>query len=154
MKYCIVLIVFFFIACITESCGKRCNDSGCTGTDVPLFGFRLSNNANKDLLTGAFKVYDSSQLRIKAKRVNASSLEDISRGFRFFGDTLAITSFSVNERFSVYYLQLNGTITDSFFFRYNKNVNACCDLSQFNFTQHNTMAVTASKLPYLHVIVK
>ena len=154
MKKLIVAATVIGFAFMIESCGKSCKDAGCPGFVPALFGFRLVNGANKDLLTGPFKVYDSAQLRIKGKRIGSGALEDISRGFRYLGDTLAVSAFSVNENYSVYYLQLNGTTTDSFFFRYNKNVNACCDLSDFSFTQHNTTSVTASKLPFTHVVVK
>lgn len=135
-------------------CGKNCRDVNCPTVPPPFFGFRLTNSANKDILTGTFKVYDSSQLRIRAKRVNSSTLETIDRFFNYTGDTVAYTAFTVNNAYAAYYLQLNGTITDSFFFSYNKKATDCCDLSNYSLSSINTTPITGFELPVSYVLKK
>jgi len=138
----------------SQGCGKSCRDAACPNAIPPFFAFRITNSAKKDLLTGAFKVYDSAQLRINAKRVNSSTIESVPRFFNYSGDTLALTGFNVDEKYAVYYVQLNGTTTDSLYFRYNKNVNECCDLSNYSFIKHNSLTVSPVNLPASYVIVK
>ena len=138
----------------SQGCGKSCRDAACPNAIPPFFAFRITNAAKKDLLTGTFKVYDSSQLRINAKRVNSSAIESVPRFFSYSGDTLALTGFNVDEKYAVYYVQLNGVTTDSLYFKYNKNVTECCDLSNYTFTQHNSLTLSPAKLPASYVIVK
>lgn len=151
-------LFFISLATVTlfmiDGCGKSCRDTACAPVSIPFFAFRLTNAAKKDLLTGTAKVYDSSQLFIKAKRNNSATLESITRVFSYSGDTLALTGFNVSEVYTVYYLQLNGTTTDSLYFQYNKNVTACCDLSNFTFNRLNTTSITPVKLPATFAFVK
>lgn len=135
-------------------CGKNCRDASCPTVVPAFFAFRLTNSADKDLLAGPAKMYDTAQLRIRAKRSNSGNLELINRVFTQSGDTLVLTGFNVSQDFSVYYLQLNGVTTDSLFFQYNKNVTACCDLSNFTFNRFNTTSISPAKLPATFVIRK
>ncbi|MBX9784034.1 MAG: hypothetical protein K2X48_12160 [Chitinophagaceae bacterium] len=139
---------------ILGGCGKNCRDASCPNIAPAFFAFRITNAAKKDLLTGPAKVYDSSQLLISARRFNSSALEPVTRVFSYSGDTLALAGFNVRETYSVYYLKLNGITTDSFFFRYNKNATACCDLSNFTFNQFNTTSVTPVQLPATFGVIK
>jgi hypothetical protein len=150
-----ILVSFLLLgAVISAGCGKNCRDVGCAVTPPPFFSFRITNNANKDLLTGAFKLYDTAQLQIKAKRNNSSSLESVQRVFSFFGDTLAVTGFNVNKNYTAYYLQLNGTISDTMFFNFNERVDQCCDLSFFSLNKVNNTTVTGYELPTTFVFKK
>lgn len=150
------LLIFLVLAgaVISAGCGKNCRDVGCAVAPPPFFAFRITNNANKDLLTGAFKQFDSSQLSIRARRNNSSSLETINRVFSFTGDTLALTGFNVNRNYAVYYLQLNGNITDSLFFNYNERIDQCCDLSFYSLGKVNTTGVSSFNLPNTYVLKK
>jgi hypothetical protein len=144
-----VVAIFF-----SSGCGKNCRDAACPNLAPPFFAFRLTNSTDKDLLTGPAKIYDTSQLRIRAKRNNSTTIENINRVFNFTGDTLALTGFTVDNNYAVYYLQLNGTITDSLFYRFNESATACCDLSSFTFNQFNNTTITPVKLPATFVIKK
>lgn len=153
MKNILQFVSVFLIAGIA-GCRNNCRDVACPSLQPPFFAVRLINNAGKDLVTGAFKQYDSSQIRISARRTNSSSVDNIDRFFNFSGDTVAYTGFIVSKDYSVYLLRLNGSITDSFFFNYNQNATACCDLSNFNFTRVNNTNVTAIKLPASYIYQK
>jgi hypothetical protein len=154
MKKSALVFLSFAALVLSAGCGKNCRDASCPNIVPPFFAFRLTNSADKDLLTGPAKVYDTSQLRIRARRNNSATIDNINRVFNFVGDTLALTGFTVSNDYSVYYLQLNGTTTDSLFYRFNQNATACCDLSNFTFNQFNTTGITPVKLPATFVIKK
>ncbi|HEX4958100.1 MAG TPA: hypothetical protein VFV46_07975 [Lacibacter sp.] len=135
-------------------CGNNCRDVNCQSVPPAFFGFRLVNGSGKDLLTGAFKQYDSSQLRIRAKQKNTAALTTIDRFFSYSGDTSAYAAFTVTDQFDVYYLQLNGAVTDSFYFNYTRNATDCCDLSYFSFNRVNTTSITPIRLPGSYVLQK
>jgi hypothetical protein len=154
MKKIIFASVTIITVLMSAGCGKNCRDAACPSIAVPFFAFRITNAANKDLLTGPAKIYDSSQVMIKARRNNSSNLENITRFFSFTSDTFALTGFNVTQAYRVYYLQLNGVTTDSLFFKYNENLTDCCDLSTYTFNQFNSNVITPAKLPATFVIVK
>jgi hypothetical protein len=154
MKNKLVVFLFLIGAAISAGCGKNCRDVGCAAAPPAFFAFRITNNANKDLLTGMFKRYDSSQVLIKAKRNNSSSLESVQRVFSFTGDTLALTGFTVNKNYATYYLQLNGAISDTLVFNFNERIDQCCDLSFYSLNKVNTTDVTGYGLPTTFVFKK
>lgn len=154
MKNILLLSICVVFVIGMAGCGNNCRDVNCIDPVPAFFGFRMVNTAGKDLLTGAFKQYDSSQLRIRAKQKNSSSINNIDRFFNYSGDTSAYSVFIVTDNYEVYYLQLNGTTTDSFYFNYNKNATDCCDLSYYSFNRVNSTSVTPIKLPGSYVLVK
>ncbi len=150
-----ILVTFILImTVISAGCGKNCRDVGCSTAPPPFFALRITNNTNKDLLTGTFKQYDSAQVRIKARRSNSSSLETVERVFSFSGDTLVLTGFNVNKNYAVYYLQLNNIITDSMFFYFTEKIDQCCDLSFYSLGKVNTTSVADVNLPNTYTFKK
>ena len=154
MKYILLLLMGSAFVAGIAGCGNNCRDVNCQSLPPAFFGFRLVNTSGKDLLTGTFKQYDSSQLRIRAKQKNSSAVDNIDRFFNYSGDTVAYTAFNVTDMYEVYYLQLNGTTTDSFYFNYNKSATDCCDLSYYSFNRVNSASVTPLKLPGTYVLQK
>lgn len=153
MKNKVLTLVALSALILMWGCGKNCRDASCPTVVPAFFAFRLTNSADKDLLAGPAKLYDTSQVRIRAKR-NTGSIEAVNRVFTQSGDTLVLTGFNVSQDFSVYYLQLNGVTTDSLYFQYNKSVTDCCDLSNFTFNRFNTTSITPARLPASFVIKK
>jgi hypothetical protein len=154
MKMKILVPFIILAALISAGCGKNCRDVGCAAAPPAFFAFRITNNANKDLLTGAFKQFDSTQLQIKARRNNSSTLETVQRVFNFYGDTLALTGFTVNKSYATYYLQLNGAISDTLVFNFNERIDNCCDLSFYSLGKVNTATVSGYNLPNTYVFKK
>jgi hypothetical protein len=148
MKYILFLLVGVAVVAGIAGCGNNCRDVNCQSIPPAFFGFRLVN------ASGTFKQYDSSQLRIRARQKNATSVDTIDRFFNYTGDSVAYTAFIVTDRYDVYYLQLNGTVTDSFYFNYNQNATNCCDLSYYSFNRVNSAVVTPIKLPGSFVLQK
>ncbi len=134
--------------------GSRCGGSDCARVDcgnpiLPGFSFRLVGATGNDLIGGVHKRYDSANVKIRAKRVSNGAVENISRSFQVISDTNYITGFAVSKDYSIYYLTLNNTITDSLLFGYNKRETDCCDKSYFSLNKVNTADLTPPlALPY------
>jgi hypothetical protein len=154
MKNILLLFISSTFAAGIAGCGNNCRDVNCPPVKPAFFAFRLVNNNGKDLLTGAFKQYDSSQLRIRARNVSDGALVGVDRFFSYSGDTSAYSSFVAKQEHSVYYLQLNGVITDSFYFNYRNRATDCCNLSNFEFNRVNSTTVTPVELPASYILQK
>ncbi|MFY7839160.1 MAG: hypothetical protein ACOVP7_02740 [Lacibacter sp.] len=145
----IFLSVLMAAAFAGTGCGGDCATTDCGNPKVPLFSFRLLNNNGKDLLGGTTKIYDSANVKILAKRADNGLVENINRTFNIIADTNYITAIAVSQTYSVYYLSLNNTVTDSLFFGYNKRQTECCDESFYSLNKINTAALTPIiGLPY------
>lgn len=138
----LTFVSVLFVSVIFVQCGKDCAREECELAPPPTFSFRLLNNANKDLLVGPAKQYDSAQLKITAKRVSNGNIENIKRLFYYIGDSIATTGFTVNKDYAVYYLSLNNTVTDSMFFGYNSRQSGCCDMSNYYLSRFNTTDIS------------
>ncbi|MBY0479154.1 MAG: hypothetical protein K2Q24_16010 [Chitinophagaceae bacterium] len=138
----LIFVSVLFVSAIFVQCGKDCAREECDIAPPPTFSFRLLNNANKDLLVGAAKQYDSANLKITAKRISNGNIENINRLFYFIGDTIATTGFTVNKNYSVYYLSLNNNVTDSMQFGYSEQNSGCCDMSNYYLSRFNTTDIT------------
>lgn len=134
----LTLVSVLFVSAAFVQCGKDCAREECDIAPPPTFSFRLLNNADKDLLVGAAKQYDSSNVRITAKRASNGSIENINRLFYFIGDSIATTGFTVNKNYSVYYLSLNNNVTDSMQFGFSQRNSTCCDVSSYFLSRFNT----------------
>lgn len=130
------------IAVLFTQCKGDCARQDCDIAPPPTFSFRLLNSAGKDLLTGPAKVYDSSQLKITAKELSTGTVSAIPRLFYYIGDTIATTGFTVNKKYSVYYLSLNNIVTDSMFFGFTSKQSTCCDLSYYYLSRFNTTDIS------------
>ncbi len=146
------LILFSIVAATVvagSGCGSDCARTDCGNAVLPIFSFRLLNGAGKDLLTGPYKQYDTVNLVLKAKRTDNGTVETIRRSITVVADTNYLTSFSVSNTYSAYYISLNNTITDSLIFGYNRKETDCCDMSYFSLNKVNTSAVSPPlSLPY------
>lgn len=138
----LIFVSVLIVSVLFLQCGKDCAREECELMPPPTFSFRILNNANKDLLVGPAKQYDSAQLKITAKRVSNSSIENIKRLFYYIGDTIATTGFTVNKDYAVYYLSLNNTVTDSMFFGLNSRQSTCCDMSNYYLSRINTTDIS------------
>ena len=143
MKNKLLIFVSLLIGSVLFlQCGKDCAREECELAPYPTFSFRLLNNANKDLLVGPAKQYDSAQLKITAKRISNGNIENIKRLFYYIGDTIATTGFTVSKEYAVYYLSLNNTVTDSMFFGFNSRISGCCDMSNYYLSSINTTDIS------------
>lgn len=146
IKFLIVAASFLAITTLTN-CGNDCAKEVCDEPPPPLFFFRIVNSGNKDLVVGPAKIYDTSILKITARRTSNSIIEAISREFFIIknkqnsADSICTTGISIKIDYSVYYLSLNNVVTDSIYFGYNKRQNNCCDLSSFNFVKLNSFTI-------------
>jgi len=131
-----------FVSAVFVQCKGDCAKEECDQIAPPTFSFRLLNSANKDLLVGAAKVYDSANLKITAKAVNNGAITTIPRLFYYIGDSIATTGFTVNKNYSVYYLSLNNVVTDSMSFGFTDKQSACCDLSYYYLARFNTTDIS------------
>jgi hypothetical protein len=147
-KLLIVSSVLLF-SIVSVRCGSDCARTDCGNPVFPNFTFRLLNSAGKDIVAGPAKIYDTSNVKILGKLTSNGSVENIKRIHQVIGDTSCFTVFSVSKNYSVYYLSLNNTVTDSLFFTYIPKQTECCDNSYFSFTKRNTADITpALALPY------
>lgn len=138
----LIIASVLFVSAVFVQCKGDCAKEECDNMAPPTFSFRLLNSANKDLLVGTAKQYDSANLKITAKAVSNGSITTINRLFYYIGDTIATTGFTVDKNYSVYYLSLNNVVTDSMFFGYTPKQSACCDLSYYYFNRFNTTDIT------------
>lgn len=127
--------------------GSRCGGTDCARTDCgnpifPSFSFRLVGSTGNDLIGGVKKQYDTANVKILARRISSGAVENVKRSFQVIADTNYITGFSVNKDFSIYYLSLNNTVTDSLLFGYNTRQTECCDKSFFSLNKFNTSDIT------------
>ncbi len=138
----LIFVSVLIVSVLFLQCGKDCAREECEIQPPATFSFRLLNSANKDLLVGAAKQYDTLNLNISAKRVSNGNVENIKRLFYFIGDSIATTGFTVNKDYAVYYLSLNNTVTDSMFFGFNSRQSTCCDMSNYYLSRLNTTDIT------------
>ncbi|TWI85217.1 hypothetical protein IQ13_0374 [Lacibacter cauensis] len=132
-----------------SGCGSDCARTDCGFAAVPVFSFRVLNSAGKDLLTGPFKQYDTTNVQLKARRIDNGALETVRRNITVVSDTNYVTSFGVSATYSVYYISINNNLTDSLFFGYNRKETDCCDMSYFSLNKVNNSAVSPPiSLPY------
>lgn len=130
-------------------CGSDCARTDCGNAVLPIFSFRLLNSSGKELLSGPAKQYDTTNLAVKAKRVDNGAIENVRRNVTVVADTNYLTSFGVSTSYAVYYISINNAITDSLVFNFNNRQADCCDLSYFSLNKVNTSAVSPPlSLPY------
>lgn len=156
--------VFVLGACIllfiAAGCGKDCGGEACPPERPPVFTFRVQNNANADLLAGPARIYDTAQLRIRARRTTNGAVEDMQRQFLVIrnsagtADSAITTGFTVSSTFNTYYLVLNNVVTDSMFFAVNRRQSQCCDFTTYFLDKVNTNDIPNLELPLLYVIRK
>jgi hypothetical protein len=149
MKHKLIGLGVLLLTSITlTQCGKDCAREVCDFPPIPTFSFRILNSANLDMLVGPTKVYDTSQVKITARRNGSASVEPINRLFFITkniagtADSIATTGFTVNRNYAVYYLSLNNVVTDSLFFGYAARNTTCCDLSYYFFSKLNTSEIS------------
>ncbi|MFM9908138.1 MAG: hypothetical protein ACKVOW_02245 [Chitinophagaceae bacterium] len=143
-------------------CGTDCAKEVCIESLAPTFSLRLNNSGGQNIVMGPFKVYDTADVTITARKASNGAIESIPRQFNITrnaagtADSLCTTGFTVNKDYATYYLRLNNTVTDSLQFVYNRNQSECCDLSNYSLVKVNTSSVTGITLPVLtgYVLVK
>ncbi len=152
----IVLLASFLLT----ACGKDCGSEECPNVIPSSIGLRLLNSADQDLLTGPAKLYDTAQVRIRARKVGNAAVEEINRVFIILkngngtADSLITTGFTVNKNYAVYYLVLNNVVTDSLVFGYNNLQTACCDLSSYYLDKVNQFDIQNVNLPSSYILRK
>lgn len=134
----LIIVSVLFISAVFVQCKGDCAKEDCEVVPPMAFSFRLLNNANKDLLVGTAKVYDSANVKVTARTAGNGSIKSIDRFFYYSGDTLALTGFAVDKSNSAYFISINNVITDSVFFGYTLRQTACCDLSYYYLNRFNT----------------
>ncbi len=139
----LIFVSVLFVSAAFVQCKGDCANEECDNAPPPTFSFRLLNSANKDLLVGPAKQYDSANLKITAKAVSNGNISNITRLFYYIGDSIATTGFVVNKSYSVYYLSLNNAVTDSMLFGFNNRQTTCCDLSYYFLSRFNTTDITS-----------
>ena len=156
----IVDIIFFITVFFMYSCNQDCASEICPPPNSSAFYIRLQNEAGNELLTGPDKRYDTSNLLILARRQNQSNRDTISRVFITLknkagnADSIVSTGFSVSKNYAVYFLSLNGSVSDSFYFGYKPSTSECCDLSSYFLDKMNNADVTNVNLPVNYAIKK
>ncbi len=138
----VVIVSLLFVSTVFVQCKGDCAKEDCELVPPAAFSFRLLNNANKDLLVGTAKVYDSANVKVTAKTASGGTIKQINRFFYYSGDTLALTGFTVDKSYSAYYISINNVITDSVFFGYTLRQSACCDLSYYYLARYNTTDIS------------
>lgn len=134
-------ILFFAVvlmSVIGMSCGNDCGRTDCGNPIPPGFSFRLVNSAGRDLIGSPVKIYDSANVKVLGKRAATGAVENIRRAYQVVADTTYIAGFSVSKDYSVYYISINSSITDSLVFGYNNRQTECCDNSYFSLNKVNT----------------
>lgn len=145
---------------LLSACGKDCGSEECPNVTPSTIGLRLLNNADQDLLAGPAKVYDTTQVRITARKAGSSTTEEMKRFFLILkngtgsADSLITTTFVVNKNYATYYLVLNNTVTDSLVFGYNNLQTACCDLSTYYLDKVNQFDIQNIGLPSTYILRK
>lgn len=134
--------ILLITSVLLVQCGKDCAKESCPPVPTPVFGVRLVNSSGKDLLVGASKVYDTSQVRIFGKKAADGVEEDTKAYFYSLSDTAMIGAFTVKNIYSGYYLKISNVATDSLFFTYNIRKTECCDNSYFSFVKWNTSSIS------------
>ena len=153
----IVLLISSFLA---YSCSQDCATEICPPPNSSAFYIRLQNEEGSELLAGPEKRFDTSNLLILARRQNQIIRDTITRVFITLknkqgnADSIVSTGFSVSKNYAVYFLSLNGSVTDSLYFGYKPSSSECCDLSSYFFNKLNTTTVTNVNLPANYIIRK
>ena len=151
-KFLILTASLFAIATLTQ-CGKDCAKEECDEPPAPLFFFRVVNNTGADLVVGPSKIYDTSQVKISARRTSNGALETVLPTFFLIKngsntvDSICTTGITVKNDYSVYYLSLKNVVTDSLFFGITKRHSLCCDLSSYYFAKHNLLTIPNGGAP-------
>ena len=146
-KYGSFLILIAATVLIT-GCGKNCRDENCPNLAIPGFLFRIQNSAGKDLLTGPFKQYDTSEIEIFGKRLTDGGLDPVRRKFNYIASDESITVYFVaSTTYEPFYLKIKDVVTDSFYFGYRLNVTACCDQSYYFLKRVNNNTNVSVSLP-------
>ena len=146
-KYVSFLILVATTVLIT-GCGKNCRDENCPNLLPPGFLFRIQNSAGKDLLTGPFKQYDTSEVEIYGKRLTDGGEELIRRKFNYnASDESMSVYFLATTTYEPFYLKIKGVVTDSFYFGFRMNVTACCDESYYFLKRVNSNTIVPLALP-------
>lgn len=146
---------FLFYACNTD-----CANEVCPPAFSSAFYIRLQNNFGNELLAGPDKRYDTSVVRIYARRLNQNQRDTIPRNFIILKnktgtvDSLVSTGFSVSKNYAVYYLSIQDVITDSLYFGLQPSPSECCDLSNYFLDRINEIEVNNLNLPASYVITK
>ncbi len=134
-------ILFFAVAVMSVtgmSCGNDCGRTDCGNPIPPGFSFRLVNSAGRDLIGSPAKIYDSANVKVLGKRTATGAVENIRRAYQIVADTIYLAGFTVTKDYSVYYISINNTVTDSLVFGYNNRQTECCDNSYFSLNKVNT----------------
>ncbi len=151
-KFLVLAAGLFVMATLTQ-CGKDCAKEVCDEPPPATFSFRIVNNTNLDLVVGPGKVYDTSQIKISARKASNGSLENIPRLFFIIknvlntADSICTTGLTIKNDYSVYYLSLNNIVTDSMSFGFNKREGLCCDLSNYYLAKFNTLTIPNGGAP-------
>jgi len=157
VRFCILISVQAFLF---YSCNSDCASELCPPPISSAFYIRLQNSAGSELLTGPDKRYDTSEVRIYARRPNQIKTDTILRDFIFLknkagtADSLVSTGFPISKSYTVYYLSLKNEITDSLYFGLKPSPSECCDLSNYFLDRVNKLDVNNLNLPVSYVIVK
>ncbi|MFO0414710.1 MAG: hypothetical protein ACK50E_03585 [Bacteroidota bacterium] len=155
--YHILLLISFFLM---YSCSQDCATEICPPPNSSAFYIRLQNEAGSELLAGPEKRFDTSNLLIMARKQNQTIRDTITRVFITLknkagnADSIVSAGFSVSKNYAVYFLSLNGSVTDSLYFGYKPSTSECCDLSSYFFNKLNTSAVSNVNLPASYIIRK
>jgi len=156
------LIYSLLISCafLLFACNQDCASEICPPPNSSAFYIRLQNQAGNELLAGPDKRYDTSNVRILARRLNHFKLDTIFQAFLILknkagtADSILSTGFSVSKDYAVYYLFLNGNRTDSLYFGYKPSTSECCDLSSYYLDKLNNADIENVNLPANYVIRK
>ena len=156
------LIYSLLISCavLFFACNQDCASEICPPPNSSAFYIRLQNQASNELLAGPDKRYDTSNVRILARRLNQFKLDTIFRAFLTLknkagtADSIVSTGFSVSKDYAVYYLSLNGNRTDSLYFGFKPSTSECCDLSSYYLDKLNNADIENVNLPASYVIRK
>jgi len=155
--------IFIFISApsfLLYSCNSDCASEVCPPPISSAFYIRLQNSAGSDLLAGPEKRYDTSEVRIYARRQNQIKTDTITRDFIVLknragtADSLVSTGFPISKSYNVYYLSIKNVITDSLYFGLKPSPSECCDLSNYFLDRVNNLDVNNLGLPVSYVIVK
>jgi hypothetical protein len=145
--------IILCVSAILAGCGRDCAREDCGNQPIPTFSFRIVNSANQDLLVGPAKLYDTANVKVSGKNKTNGNTENIKR-FVFVvrnanntADSLATVGFTVTDTYSVYYLSLNNTVTDSVYFGYAKKLTECCDFSNFYLSRFNNIDIPGGGEP-------
>lgn len=142
---CVAFIALMFVL---SGCGKTCRDENCSNPMLPGFLFRIQNTAGKDLLTGPFKLYDTSEVEVYGRRLTDGGLDLIRRKFSYNATDESMSGyFLATTTYEPFYLKIKGVVTDSLYFGYRVNITPCCDESYYFLKRVNNNTIAPLSLP-------